>query len=42
MLLALSATAIVIIALLSEVAMPRIEEAWSRHRARRARVPTVG
>jgi len=37
-LLALSATAIVIIALLWEVAMPRLEEAYSRHKARRRRV----
>jgi hypothetical protein len=34
-LLALSATAIVVIALLWEVAMPRLEEAYARHRARR-------
>src|SRR3954451_8304967 len=39
MLLALSATAIVVVALLWEVAMPRIVEAVGRHRARRARVP---
>src|SRR6476659_8895084 len=39
MLLALSATIIVIVALLWEVAAPRIVEAWERHRARRARVP---
>src|SRR4051812_14390662 len=39
MLLALSATAIVVVALLWEVAMPRIAEAIARHRARRARVP---
>jgi hypothetical protein len=38
MLLALSATAIVIVALLWEVALPHIQEAWERHRARRARV----
>src|SRR3954451_17828637 len=36
MLLALSATAIVVVALLWEVAMPRIVEAVGRHRARRA------
>lgn len=41
MLLALSATAIVVIALLWEVAMPRLGEALSRHRARRRRVPGV-
>jgi hypothetical protein len=39
MVLALSATLIVIVALLWEVAMPRLEEWWQRHRARRARVP---
>ena len=39
MVLALSATAIVIIALLWEVAMPRLEETLARHRARRRRVP---
>src|SRR5258708_18237955 len=39
MLLALGATAIVVVALLWEVAMPRIAEAFGRHRARRARVP---
>jgi hypothetical protein len=44
MLLALSATAIVVVALLWEVAMPKIAEALDRHRARRARVadPTHG
>src|SRR3954452_14103027 len=38
MLLALSATAIVVMALLWEVAMPKITAAVDRHRARRARV----
>ncbi len=38
MLLALSATAIVILALLWEVAWPRISEEIERHKARRARV----
>jgi hypothetical protein len=38
-LLALSATAIVIVALLWEVTMPTLREKWERHRARRARVP---
>ena len=38
MLLALSATAIVVIALLWEVAMPRLVEAVARMRARRQRV----
>ncbi|MGH2890662.1 MAG: hypothetical protein ACRDNJ_13660 [Solirubrobacteraceae bacterium] len=39
MLLALVATALVAIALLSEELLPRIEEAWARHRARRAIQP---
>src|SRR5919201_1568308 len=38
MLLALSTTALVIVALLWEVALPHIQEAWERHKARRARV----
>jgi hypothetical protein len=38
-LLALGATAVVIVALLWEVAVPRLETALERHRARRARVP---
>src|SRR4051794_12681277 len=38
MLLALSATAIVVVALLWEVAWPKVVEAYERHRARRARV----
>src|SRR6188472_4228390 len=38
MLLALSATAIVIVALLWEVALPHIQETWERHKARRARI----
>ena len=42
MVLALSATAIVIVALLWEVALPRIEEAVERHRARRRRIPADG
>ncbi len=42
MLLALSATAIVVVALLWEVAMPKITAALDRHRARRARVPDPG
>jgi hypothetical protein len=42
MLLALSATAIVVVALLWEVAMPKIAEAFDRHRARRARVAEPG
>ncbi len=42
MLLALGATAIVIVALLWEVSMPQIEEALEKRRARRARVEGVG
>jgi hypothetical protein len=42
MLLALSATAIVIVALLWEVAVPHIAEAIARHRARRRRVAVLG
>src|SRR4051812_28022548 len=38
MLLALGATAIVIIALLWDLVAPTVAEAWRRHRARRARV----
>lgn len=41
MLLALAATAIVALALLSEMIIPRLEEAWSRHRARRRHVATL-
>ncbi len=41
MLLALAATALVAVALLSDVIVPRLEEAWSRHRARRQRAPEV-
>jgi hypothetical protein len=40
-LLALAATALVAIALLSDVILPRLEDAWERHRARRQRVPAV-
>jgi hypothetical protein len=40
-LLALAATALVAIALLSDLIIPRLESAWERHRARRQRVPTV-
>ena len=42
MLLALSATAIVVVALLWEVAAPKVAEAWERHRARRARIAEPG
>jgi len=41
MVLALSATAIVIVALLWEVAMPRVEETIGRYRAGRKRVPGI-
>ncbi len=41
MLLALAATALVALALLSDLIVPRAEEAWSRHRARRRRVPAL-
>jgi hypothetical protein len=40
-LLALAATALVAIALLSEELLPRLDEAWSRHRARRRRMPVT-
>ncbi len=36
MLLVLAATALVALALLSDLLIPRVEEAWRRHRARRA------
>jgi hypothetical protein len=42
MLLALSATLIVIVALLWDLAWPPMKEAWERHRARRALVPADG
>jgi hypothetical protein len=42
MLLALSATLIVIVALLWDLAWPPMKEAWERHRARRAFVPVDG
>ena len=42
MLLALAATAIVALALMSDLIAPRLEEAWGRHRARRSRVPSYG
>jgi hypothetical protein len=41
MLLALAATAIVAVALLSDMIVPRLESAWRRHRARRQRAPTM-
>ncbi len=41
MLLALAATALVALALLSDLIAPRLAEAWSRHRARRRRMPEL-
>ena len=41
MLLALAATALVALALLSDLIVPRLEEAFSRHRARRRRDPAM-
>ncbi len=41
MLLALAATAIVALALLSDLIVPRLEESWRRMRARRQKVPTL-
>ena len=41
MLLALIATALVAVALLSEELAPRVAEAWQRHRARRRAVPVT-
>ncbi len=41
MLLALVATALVAIALLSDLIIPRLESLWERHRARRKRAPSV-
>ncbi len=41
MLLALAATALVALALLSDLLLPKLEEAWSRHRARRKRAPAL-
>jgi hypothetical protein len=40
-LLALAATTLVVLALTSDVVLPRIEEWWRRLRARRKKVPTV-
>jgi hypothetical protein len=40
-LLALAATALVAIALLSDLVLPRVEHAWAAHRARRRRAPAV-
>jgi hypothetical protein len=41
-LLALAATALVALALLSDLIIPRAGEAWSRYRARRQRAPEMG
>ncbi len=41
MLLALVATALVALALLSDLFVPRLGEAWARHRARRRRTPEM-
>ncbi len=41
MLLALAATALVAIALLSDLILPRFEEGWRRLRARRQKVPEI-
>ncbi len=41
MLLALVATALVAIALLSEELIPRLDDAWSRYRARRRMAPAL-
>jgi hypothetical protein len=40
-LLALAATALVALALLSDLILPRLEEAWSRYRAGRRRAPSI-
>ncbi|MFZ0976263.1 MAG: hypothetical protein WAN22_28830 [Solirubrobacteraceae bacterium] len=40
MVLALAATALVALALLSDLIVPRIDELWSRYKARRQRAPT--
>jgi hypothetical protein len=42
MLLAAGATLIVVVALLWDLVVPRLEEAWERHRARRAVLPVDG
>ncbi len=41
MVLALAATALVALALLSDLIVPRLEEFWQRHRARRRRAPSL-
>ena len=42
MLLVLAATALVALALLSDLIIPRLEDFWQRYRARRARPPRAG
>jgi hypothetical protein len=42
MLLAVGATLIVVVALLWDLVVPRLKEAWERHRARRAVLPADG
>ena len=41
MLLALVVTALVVLALLSDLIVPRLSEQWEHHRARRARAPSL-
>ena len=41
MLLALAATTLVVLALLSEELFGKVEQSWARHRARRRRTPTM-
>ena len=41
MLLALAATTLVALALLSDLIVPRLEDAWARFRAHRQRAPTL-
>ena len=40
MLLALAATALVALALLSDLIIPRIDDLWSRYKSHRRRTPT--
>jgi hypothetical protein len=40
-LLALATTALVAVVLLSDLIVPRLDDAWSRHRARRRREPAI-
>ncbi len=41
MLLALAATALVVLALLAEELIPKVGHAWARHRARSRRIPAI-